>query len=376
MIRRIAYVSGTRADFGLMKSTLLALEQSPDFELSILVTGMHLLSEYGDTFQEIDLLGLSTFKCPVTLSGSSGSEMSRALSQQLEQFTIALKAINPDILLLLGDRGEMLAGAIAALHLKVPVAHIHGGERSGTIDESIRHAITKLSHIHFAATKESHNRIIKMGEKPEFVFTTGAPGLDDIAKFVPTDRHLLYSKYNLDSSRPFLILLFHPIVQQDQDAFSQATSVLDAIEKTGEQTLTLLPNSDSGGALIKDAINERKNNKNLICVTHIPREDYLSLVHYAAVLVGNSSSGIIESASLGTPAVNIGDRQRGRERNSNTIDVKCDSNDIFAGIQNAISLVSNIEDNKYGIGSASQKIVELLSSVNLDKTILEKLNTY
>jgi GDP/UDP-N,N'-diacetylbacillosamine 2-epimerase (hydrolysing) len=374
--RRIIYISGTRADFGLMKQTLLALHQCTDFELVVLATGMHLLEEYGRTVNEIISLGLTVHNCPVTLSGRNGSEMAHAISNQIAQFTDILDDLNPDLLLLLGDRGEMLAGAIAALHLKIPIAHIHGGERSGTIDEPMRHAITKLSHIHFTSTDVSRERIIKMGERPNLVFTTGAPGLDEIYDFTPGNRKTLFEKYGLNLKKSFLMFLFHPVVQQDGEASSQANAILDAVEKMNIQTLVLLPNSDSGGRSIRNEINLRKGNSNFKVIAHLPRSDYLSLLSYASVLVGNSSSGIIESASLGTPAVNIGSRQQGRERNSNTIDVECATDSIYNAIVKAIDLETGNRHNVYGDGTASRKITELLKCLELDSSILQKLNTY
>lgn len=377
MTRKITYISGTRADFGLMKKTLLAIQQNEEFDLNVLVTGMHLLPKYGNTHEEIDVCGLRILKkVHVQLSGISGAEMAFALADQIKQFTIALQELKPDILLLLGDRGEMLAGAISALHLKIPVVHIHGGERSGTIDEPMRHAITKLSHIHFAATEASRDRIIKMGERPDMVFTIGAPGLDEIVGVEPICKEELFKKYRVDVAKPLLLVLFHPVVQQEEEALKQASAVLEAVEKIKMQALILSPNADAGGESICRAIEQRIDNPDLTQLTHTPRKDYISLLSYSAAIIGNSSSGIIESASLGTPAVNVGDRQNGRERNKNIIDVDFNTENIYNGILRALSMQAESWENVYGDGTASKKIVELLANVELDSSIVEKLNTY
>lgn len=376
-MRKVCYISGTRADFGLMKNTLLAIHQHADLNLSILVTGMHLLSDYGETWREIKECGLNIgATVPVDLTGGSGKEMALALGAQITGFTEALTVDRPDILLLLGDRGEMLAGAIAALHLNIHIVHIHGGELSGTVDESIRHAISKLAHYHFTATEKSKERLIRMGEKPEHIFVTGAPGLDEIHKMTLLSRSEVMKKFGMDSTRSFILVLFHPVVQQAKMAADQVRAVLNAVIDSQKQGLVIMPNADAGGSEIEEVITMLSKSNDLVTAVHVEREAFLTLVSYADVMVGNSSSGIIEAASLGTSVVNIGDRQQCRERNSNVIDVPPDETEVSRAIQEAQAMDVPQGQNVYGDGSASERITNLLLRLSLNRDVLEKVNAY
>lgn len=376
-MRKVCYVTGTRADFGLMQYSLQAINAHPGLQLSILITGMHLLPEYGETWNEIAGSGLSIgAKIPVNLSGSSGTEMAIALGEQVIGITKALEHEKPDMVILLGDRGEMLAGAIAALHLNIPIVHIHGGELSGTVDESIRHAISKLAHFHFTTTVKSRERLIRMGEKPEHIFVTGAPGLDEINQIELMNRALLFKAYGLDTELPLVLVLFHPVVQQAEDASSQTENVLDAVIQTEMQCLVIMPNADAGGRSIKSVIHDYKSRDNIKTAVHLARQEFLSFMSHAAVMVGNSSSGIIEAASFNTPVINIGDRQRRRERNPNVIDVAPVKEEIINAIKKAQKMIGKTWNNVYGDGNASVRIVDLLTTLQLSPDILEKVNEY
>ncbi len=376
-MRKICYVTGTRADFGLMQSTLMSIHNHPELSLGLLVTGMHLLPAYGETWREIAGSGLSVdAKIPVSLTGESGAEMACAVGEQVVSFTQVLDQNRPDLLLLLGDRGEMLAGAIAALYLNIPLVHIHGGELSGTVDESIRHAVSKLSHYHFTATEKSRERLIRMGERPEHIMVTGAPGLDGIYQAELLAREPLFGRYGLDKTRPLLLVLFHPVVQQAGDASAQMQALLEVAIESDMQTLVVMPNADAGGAEIVRVIRDYAHKGEIKTVIHLPRNDFLSLVAEAEVMVGNSSSGIIETASLGTPVVNIGDRQQCRERNANVIDVAPIKGDIARGLTAAKEMKGQCWSNAYGEGKASERIVECLATLSLDPKILEKVNAY
>jgi len=226
-MRKLCYITGTRADFGLMKTVLIAINKHPALDLSLVVTGMHLIGKYGDTISEIEQSGLNIVaRIPVALYGQSGLEMSLAMAEQIKQMTLVFQENKPDIVLLLGDRGEMLAAAIVALHLNIPIVHIHGGERSGTIDESMRHAISKIAHFHFVASDESRERLIRMGEAEDSVFVTGAPGLDEVYRLSLLDKAALLNKYQLDVQQGFLLILFHPVVQDEADAGRQMEMLL------------------------------------------------------------------------------------------------------------------------------------------------------
>ena len=376
-MRKICYITGTRADFGLMTNALQAIEQDSDLELEIIVTGMHLLPKYGNTHKEISDSGFKIVgNVEVDLSGASGSQMSIALGDQIIGITKVLEANEPDVILLLGDRGEMLAGAIVGIHLNIPVVHIHGGELSGTVDESIRHAISKMSHYHFTATNNSKSRLIKMGELSDNIFVIGAPGLDEISTTTLIPEEALFSQYNIDSNRPFMLLLFHPVVQHVNDIRGQIVTVIESLISFDMQILALMPNADAGGGVIASTLKEYKEKNKIQITTHVTRKIFLSLVSSADVLVGNSSSGIIEAASLGTPVVNIGGRQNLRERSNNVVDVSIEKSQIINGINKAILLNKSLFKNVYGDGKSSKRIVNLLKDLDLNPKILDKVNAY
>lgn len=375
-VRKVLYVTGTRADFGLMASTLRAIHQQLELELCIAVTGMHLLESCGLTVREVEETGLPICeRIPTGLGGRTASAMANAVGEIILGLTVVLQREKPDIVLLLGDRGEMLAGAIAAAHLGIPVVHIHGGERSGTIDESIRHAISKLSHWHFVATTESRERLVKMGEHPDQVHVTGAPGLDGLDSVVPARREVLEG-LGLGAEEHYALVLFHPVVQEADDAGNQTAALLASITsvlpETGTQAIWLNPNADAGSAEIVTTLNAAK----VVVIPHMTRQQYLGVLLHADVLIGNSSSGIIEAASFGTPVLNIGSRQNARERNSNTIDVQGSESHITAGLRRAIAHGRYSPANKYGDGKTGARIVKLLAELPLDSDLLNKVNTY
>jgi GDP/UDP-N,N'-diacetylbacillosamine 2-epimerase (hydrolysing) len=375
-MRRICYITGTRADYGLMHKVLNLLHADSEINLRIIATGMHLLSEYGNTVEQIREDGFAiTAEVPVYLSGSSGASMAVALGESIVGIAKALEKDSPDIVLVLGDRGEALSGALAGAHLNIPVVHVHGGERSGTIDESLRHAISKISHYHFVATDEAKIRLCKMGEHPEQIHHTGAPGLDAIVHTPMQGREEVCAAYNIDSSKSYVVLVFHPVLQEQHIAGEQAQQILRAIEESQTQCLVLLPNSDAGGNDIRKTIEDFQSS-NLLIHTHIPRNDFLSLVHHSEAIVGNSSCGIIESASLSTPCINIGTRQSLRSRNTNVVDVPCCTEDILIALQATKTMQDEQWSNVYGDGKASERIADLLRTISLNTNIIEKNNAY
>ncbi len=376
-VRRIVYVTGTRADFGLMRRTLQAIHQDARLELELCVTGTHLLSEFGRTVSEIEATGLTILaRIPVTLDGSSGATMARALAAELDGMVEVLDRCAPDIVLVLGDRGEMLAAAIAALHLNIPVVHIHGGELSGTVDEPVRHAISKLSHYHFTSTEGARERLIRMGEHSTNVFVTGAPGLDGLNDGVCADRDRLCRSYGFDANAPIALMVFHPVVQDARDAGRQARVLVDALQDRQLQVLCLMPNSDAGGALVRAELEALAGCDGFVLLTHLPRDEYLLCLASVDVLVGNSSSGIIEAASFGLPVVNVGDRQCGRERSGNVIDVPVSYEAISEAIARALAVGRAPCVNVYGDGQAAHRIVDHLATLPLDPTLLHKRNAY
>lgn len=375
--RRVCYISGTRADFGLMQSTLQRIQASDALELSIVVTGMHLQAHHGFTAALIEEAGLPvTVRVPVEDGPPSGALMARNLGRMLVAFVDALEVIRPDMLLLLGDRGEMLAGALAAIHLNIPVVHIHGGERSGTVDEPVRHAISKLAHFHFVATEESRERLIRMGEEAGRVFVVGAPGLDGLAAIPLADRKELCSRIGFDPRRPVGLFVYHPVLQEANRSEEYASRVVDAMLAKGLQVAALMPNSDAGSAGVRSMLEKRAAAREIHLATHLPRTEFLSWLAAADLLAGNSSAGIIEAASYGTPVVNVGSRQNLRQRNANVIDCSNDVADLNRAIEAALASQRFDGTNVYGDGRAGERIVNLLAGIDLAGASMAKANAY
>jgi GDP/UDP-N,N'-diacetylbacillosamine 2-epimerase (hydrolysing) len=378
MTRRVCYLTGTRADFGLMRSTLERAHADRRLSVELVVTGMHLEPRFGSTVAEVEASRLPIrARIPVDMSRSDGLHMAESVGTLLAALARELAHDPPDVLLLLGDRGEMLAAAIAAVHLNLPVAHLHGGERSGTIDESLRHAISKLAHWHFAATECARQRLVRMGERADRVFVTGAPGLDGLASLACIDRARLCREAGLDASRPVALAVFHPVVQQMGEAGEQADALLDALDDTGVQAMVLLPNADAGGDAIRASIARRGDCAGARSIaTHLPRARFVSWMAAADLMLGNSSSGIIEAATFRLPVVNVGDRQRGRERGPNVVDVPARRDAIAGAIRAALFGPRPRAGNPWGDGRAGERIVELLATLPAERDLLEKLNAY
>ncbi|RYX97706.1 MAG: UDP-N-acetylglucosamine 2-epimerase (hydrolyzing) [Comamonadaceae bacterium] len=376
--RKVIYLSGTRADFGLMKSALLHVARVAD--LSVAVTGMHLDAAFGHTVDEIRAAGLTVCgEIPVDVVTRTPRSMSAAIGDCLMGVTDLLQREQPDILLLLGDRGEMLAGAIAALHLGIVSVHVHGGERSGTVDEPVRHAISKLATYHFVATAESKDRLLRMGESESRIVVTGAPGLDGLHELVCGPRKTpdgLRATLGLPPQMPFVLALFHPVVQQACDAYAQTVEILVALQKAGLPVVWPEPNADAGSLDILRAMGDVPLPQGSVRARHLPRDVFCAAMKHCAVMVGNSSSGIIEAASFGTPVVNVGDRQRLRERNDNVEDTPADRELVHAAIAKALRHGKWPCDNRYGDGRAGERIAAQLASLLLDRSVLEKTNTY
>ena len=387
-MRKIAAITGTRAEYGILQPVFKAIESHQSLSLSLIVTGSHLSPAFGNTIDEIERDGFQIADKIdiITESDSKGSgcndsnkDAAISIGKCIMGMTDALQRIQPDIILILGDRGEMLAGGIAGVYMNIPIAHLHGGEVSGSIDEGIRHAITKLSHIHFPATRESARRIIRMGEEKERVFLVGAPGLDSILNepLIPIED--LRGQFELNGN--FILLVQHPVVTEIDAIEKQIRATMEAVMSMGIQTIVLYPNADSGSQAIIRVINEFDNPPMIQIVKSLPHKIYLSLMKYARVLVGNSSSGIIEAPSFHLPVVNIGTRQQGRQRAINVIDVNCNREKIVEAIRFALcdrEFKAKVKSckNPYGDGMASKRIVDVLSSIEIDNNLLQKRNSY
>ncbi len=383
MKRWVCVITGTRAEYGLLKPVMEAIIKDRKLELLLMVTCMHLSREFGRT---IDLIKKDNFKITYKVRMNPVNDNALAMAVSLGKAIIGIarefERKRPDLTLILGDRIEALAGAIASAYLNIPVAHIHGGDISKAgLDESARHAITKIAHIHFVATRNSQRRIIKMGEAPRNVFLVGAPGLDSILQKPIVGKKWLAKKYSVDFSKPLLLLLEHSVTTAIEEAGSQIRQTLAAIKKLRLNTLIIYPNSDAGGRAIIKEIEKCRGVDFIKIARSIPHEDYLGFLKYCSVFIGNSSSGIIESASLRLPVVNIGSRQAGRERSINVIDVKHNREAIVRAVKKALydkAFKARVKKchNPYGDGRASSRIVKVLRKIKLDKNLLQKQITY
>ena len=376
MKRKISVTTGTRADYGILRPVLQAILKSKKLELYLIVTGTHLSKKHGLTINEIKRDGFEIFTTiDMVPQGDTNYFMSMALGKGIIAFSKIFSKLRPDINLILGDRDEMLASALAAAHMNIPNAHIHGGDKSGGIDEYNRHAITKISNIHFAATKKSKERIIKMGENPKYVFLTGSPGLDEVVNNKITNKKDLEKKYGLKFDGSEILLLQHPVTTQTKISGEQILSTLKAIAKTKKITIAIAPNSDAGNKIIFKYLESFSRKYDFIKMYRsLPRSDYLGLLKNCGVLVGNSSSGMIEANYFQIPVINIGIRQEGREKGKNVLDLKYASvKSIYDTILKALKIKKSVKStNVYGNGNASKKILYCLEKINLSKDLIQK----
>lgn len=377
MIRRVVYVTGTRADYGLMQKTLGRIAVTTGLNLAILVTGMHLSSTFGATVTEIERDGFAILdRVAVDMDEDTGAAMARGIGTMTARFADVFERHMPDIVVLLGDRGEMLAAAIAALHLGICVVHIHGGERSGTVDEPVRHAISKLSHVHFVATQGSYDRLVKMGEHPDTVHVTGAPGLVGLQGSVRATRAELAARHGFDADLPMALVLFHPVLGEEVQGGQTIEIILGALAQQDVQVLALMPNADAGNRAIRAVLSAHEGAARFAVETHLERHLFVSWMAGADIMVGNSSAGIIEAATFGTPVINIGTRQDMRERNANVIDVTADADAIGQAIAQALAAGRSVPANIYGTGDADAAIATLLTQIPIGDQLGAKSNAY
>lgn len=380
-MRKITVTTGTRADYGLLRPILNEIRSSKNLKLFLIVTGMHLSKKYGLTINEIKKDGFrisSSFKMlPKTDSKFlSSMEVGRAIIE----FSKVFNKIQPDINVILGDRDEMLSSAIAAYHMNIPNAHIHGGDRSGGIDEYTRHAITKISSIHFTASQKSKQRILKMGENPKYVFFTGSPAVDEVKNNAITDKKKLESKYGIKFSGNEILLVQHPVTTQVESTKIQISNILKAIHKLNKPTIAVAPNSDTGNNVIFKYLKAfSRSHRSFALFKSFPRSDYLGMLQNCQVLLGNSSSGIIEASYFRIPVVNVGIRQQNREKGPNVLDAKDGSViSIHTALVHALKMQRrNLRTASiYGNGNAAKNIVTRLEAIKLDNKLIEKQILY
>ena len=384
MKRKICCVLGHRANYSSIKSVLLAIKKKSDLTLQIILISSAILEKYGSIRKILKSDGLNVnLELPILLEGETPQTMAKTTGLGLIELSTAFSFLRPDIVIVVGDRFETMSTTLAAAYNNIIIAHTMGGELSGTIDESIRHAITKFAHIHFPANSDATRRIIKMGENPKFVFNTGCPRIDIVKDIMNKKK-----KFNLDYlnkegvgdkinfNKNFIILSQHPVTTEYGDAFDQITLTLNAISSLDFQTIILWPNPDAGSDDIAKGIRRfRENNslKKIRFIKNVPLETYIILMSKTKCLVGNSSSGIREGAYIGTPVVNIGSRQNNRARGKNVLDVKHNIKEISNAIKKQVKHGFYKSEMLYGDGNAGIKIARILNKIDVK---VQKTNNY
>lgn len=371
--RKILFVTERRADYSRLKPIMKLVQKSRRLQLQLIITGVHLLKSFGETKRVLLKDGFrADAVVPVFKSSDKddGATMARVLGQYVFKLTGIMEKLKPDIVFCGFDLGAHFAAAVVGMHLNIPVAHIQGGERTGTIDEVLRHATTKFAHIHFVATIESKERVIKLGEDPRYVFLVGSPSLDTIKHITYSKREIILRKHGLDPHKPLIVFLQHPVTTEVAEVERQIKESIAATrrvaKKHGAQVLAIYSNNDAGG---KRIVGQLKRS-GFVVLPHIVYEDFLRILKVAQVLVGNSSTGIHEAPSFGLPTVNIGTRQQLRERGVNILDVKNERRAIERAIGKCLTdrkFIAKVKrgKNPYDQGDTARTVVKILETVTL-----------
>ena len=378
-MRTVAVVTTSRADYGIYRPVLRRIEGNPALKLHLIVSGMHLSEDFGMTVQAIEEDGFAIGDRVETLGASdSPRDIAESMGRATEAFGRLFGQFLPDILVVLGDRFEMYPAALAALPFRIPVAHIHGGELTfGAIDDALRHSMTKLSHLHFAATHQYARRIVQMGEEPWRVTVCGAPALDNMQQFTMMSPDEISETFGIRIPEGLLVVTYHPVTLEYEQAAPQCSNLLAALEASGRPVLLTMPNADTSGRAVRELIEQFvASHPSAQAVDSLGCRGYFSVMSHAAAMVGNSSSGIIEAASFELPVVNVGTRQAGRVRGCNVIDTGYQTREILAGIERAVdpAFRRGLEGmaNPYGTGNAAELIVKRLRTVELDERLVVK----
>ena len=380
MKRTVLIVTERRADYSKFRPILKEIEKSKKLDYFLIVTGSHLLPKYSDSINEIYSDGFKiTKKFPMysKRKEDSGYEMSKALGKCVLELSDIIKKLDPTIILSGFDIGSNLAVSIVRAHLNKIVAHVEGGEVTGTIDESLRHATTKFAHLHFTTNKEATKRLIKMGEKSKFIFTVGNPSLDNILNVSKIPVNELEDEFGLNLKKPFVIVIQHTVTTEAENTHKHILQTIQAINELKIQAVVILGNTDFGSQNIVDAIKK----SNLKYFTTISFTKYINLLKHSSALIGNSSSGIMEAPFLHVPTINIGTRQSGRLSSKSVLYVNYNKKAIMKAILKALynkkylQLVKQ-QKNRYGEGHTSRKIINILENINLDKIPIQKQMEY
>lgn len=375
MIRKVCVVTGTRAEFGLLRWLMAEIAQHPFLELQVAATGMHLSPEFGSTYQEIEEAGFTIdAKVEMLLSADSDTAVTKSMGLGIIGFADAYVRLQPDIIVVLGDRFEIFAATSAALIAGIPVAHLHGGETTeGAFDEAIRHSITKMSHLHFVAAEEYRNRVIQLGEHPSRVFNVGGMGIDAIKRIELLDRNALEESMDFRLGDKNLLITFHPVTLEGQGSSTeQMQALLDALAELKDTHLIFtMPNADTGGRELSRMVREFvERRESASMYSSLGQLRYFSCMAQVDGVVGNSSSGLAEAPSFNIGTINIGDRQKGRLKAQSVIDCEPSTVAILQAIDKLYrrDFLSSLRtvSNPYGNGGASKAIVKILAGLSLD----------
>ncbi|TOG45033.1 UDP-N-acetylglucosamine 2-epimerase (hydrolyzing) [Vibrio parahaemolyticus] len=373
--KKVAVFTGTRAEYGLLFWLLKDIQSDPDLTLQLLVSGMHLSPEFGETYKQIEKDGFSIDeKIEILLSSDSAVGTAKSMGLGVLGFADALSRLAPDVLVILGDRFEALAAAQTAMILRIPIVHLHGGEiTEGAYDDAIRHAITKLSYLHATSTEEYRQRVIQLGESPERVKNIGAIGLDHLKRASFMDTQELSESLNFSIDKPYFLVTYHPVTLGEEAPEESFQALLDALDTFPDhQVILTYPNADDGGRRIIPMLEEyaRCNPERVLAIPSLGQVRYLSAVKHAAAVIGNSSSGIIEVPAFDVPTVNIGSRQKGRLAAKSVLNAAATKESISNAVSLAVSRKYKAENeniaNPYGQGDSSKQVIEMIKGLDFE----------
>ncbi|MFJ7952309.1 UDP-N-acetylglucosamine 2-epimerase [Lysinibacillus sp. NPDC096418] len=368
--KKILFLTGTRADYGKLKSLISAVEYHPHFECYLFVTGMHTLQAFGDTKHEIEKDGFENIH--VYMNQITEEPMDLVLANTINGFSRYIRELKPDLIIIHGDRVEALAGAISGVFNNILVAHIEGGEISGTIDESIRHSISKLAHIHFVSNNDAKNRLIQLGENDNSIYVIGSPDIDIISKEPSLDIDLVKKRYDIDFEE-YAVLMYHPVTTEIDSLNYKIKQVVKAVLESEENVIVIHPNNDHGHNLILEEYKKFNLNDNIKCFPSIRFEFFIEILRNAKYLIGNSSAGIHEAPVIGIPSVNIGTRQKNRFIYESVINCDEDCKDILYAIQKAKKMPYIKKTNHFGDGNSKENFLKIIESDQLWSTSRQKV---
>jgi len=377
--KKICVVTSSRSEYGLLKNLIFEIKKSKKLKLQLIATGMHLSARHGLTYKEIieDNLKIN-IKIKILKNSDTSTAISNSTSVGIKKFSEVYNVIKPDLILILGDKFEIFSAVIAAMFSRIPIGHIHGGETTeGAIDEAIRHSITKMSHLHFVATDEYKNRVIQLGEIPRKVYLVGGLGVDTIKKTKFYKKEYLEKKMGFKLGKKNILVNFHPVTLEKNQSKKQIKEILKTLKKFKDAKIIFtMPNADQDSQIIyKEIKNFVKQNKNSTVYKSLGSLAYLSCLKFVNVILGNSSSGLLEAPTLKVPTINIGNRQKGRLKAKSVIDCQPKQKKIYSNLIKILNgkrkNASNKFKNPYGEGGASKKIINILENINYDN-ILQK----